>query len=82
VLADAEAIVTQVPSVKVAPRSTLRANHLPQQKLQLDDHWHNSEFLSVRSFDVARGRFITDLDVKRNNQVIVLGFDLANRLFG
>ncbi|NDJ19068.1 ABC transporter permease [Myxacorys almedinensis] len=38
-------------------------------------------FLSVRSFDVAKGRFLTDLDLKRNQRVVILGSDLANRFF-
>ena len=84
VLADAQAIATQVPSVKqVAPQIN------SQELITYRNKNSNStitgttpEFLSVRSFDVARGRFITDLDFKKNNQVIVLGPDLANRLFG
>jgi putative ABC transport system permease protein len=75
VLSDAEAIATQVPSVKaVAPQIST------QQLVTYRNKNSNSpitgttpEFLSVRSFDVARGRFITDLDLKRSNQVIVLG---------
>ncbi len=84
VLADAEAIASQVPSVKeVAPQINT------QQLITYRNKNSNSpitgttpEFLSVRSFDVARGRFITDLDVKRNNPVIVLGPELATKLFG
>lgn len=84
VLSDAEAIATQVPTVQaVAPQ--LNA----QQLVTYRNRNSNSPitgttpaFLAVRSFDVARGRFITDLDLKRNNQVVVLGSDLANRLFG
>jgi putative ABC transport system permease protein len=40
------------------------------------------EFLSVRNFDIAKGRFITDLDLKRNEQVVALGSELAQQLFG
>jgi putative ABC transport system permease protein len=84
VLADAEAIATQVPSVKeVAPQINT------QELITYRNKNSNSsiigttpEFLAVRSFDVAKGRFITDLDLKRNNQVVVLGSDLANRLLG
>jgi putative ABC transport system permease protein len=36
----------------------------------------------VRSFDVANGRFISKLDVRRNNQVVALGSELADKLFG
>ena len=84
VLSDAEAIATQVPSVKaVAPQINT------QELITYRNKNSNSsitgttpEFLEVRSFDVAKGRFITDLDVKRNNLVAVLGPDLATRLFG
>lgn len=41
-----------------------------------------TEFLSVRSFDVAKGHFLTNLDLKRNNHVVALGTDLAKKLFG
>jgi putative ABC transport system permease protein len=38
---------------------------------------------SLRSFDVvAKGHFLTDLDLKRDGLVIILGSDLAKRLFG
>ena len=40
------------------------------------------QFLSVRSFDVAKGRFITDLDLKRQENVVALGSEIAQRLFG
>ncbi len=40
------------------------------------------EFLPVRSFDVAKGRFISEIDLKRNQRVVTLGADLANRFFG
>ncbi|MBW4440287.1 MAG: ABC transporter permease [Plectolyngbya sp. WJT66-NPBG17] len=39
------------------------------------------EFLTVRSFDVAKGRFISDIDLKRNQRVVTLGADLATRFF-
>ncbi|MBW4576266.1 MAG: ABC transporter permease [Aphanothece sp. CMT-3BRIN-NPC111] len=84
VLADADAIASQVPSAKeVAPQL--------QNRLLVTYRNKNAttlilgttpEFLSVRSFDVAKGRFITDLDLKRNNQVVTLGSELAERLFG
>ncbi|MBD3560366.1 ABC transporter permease, partial [Planktothrix sp. FACHB-1355] len=40
------------------------------------------EFLPVRSFNVARGRFFTQQDVKANTQVAVLGPDVVKKLFG
>lgn len=84
VLEDAEAIATQVPTVaEVAPQINSR---------QLITHTNKStnslvvgttpEFLSVRSFELAQGVFISELDVKRNNFVVVLGSELAEKLFG
>jgi putative ABC transport system permease protein len=84
VLADAEAIAKQVPSVQaVAPQ-------LNSSELVIYRNKNTSttivgttpEFLTVRSFDVAQGRFITQNDVKLNNRVAALGTDVAKKLFG
>ncbi len=84
VLEDAEAIAEQVPSVEeVAPSlngsdlMTYRSNNASASVIGT-----TPEYLSVRNFDVARGRFITDLDLKRNEQVVALGSELAQQLFG
>lgn len=84
VLEDAEAIATQVPSVReVAPQ---RQSQYPityrSRTVSASTLGTVPEFLSVRSFDVAKGRFISDLDVERNNRVVALGADLATKLFG
>jgi putative ABC transport system permease protein len=84
VLEDAEAIATQVPSVKeVAPQ---RQSQFPityrNRTVSASTLGTTPTFLSVRSFDVARGRFVSDLDVVRNNRVVALGADLAQKLFG
>jgi putative ABC transport system permease protein len=84
VLADAEAIETQVPSVdEVAP--SLTASQLMSYRNKNASAslvGTTPEYLSVRSFDVAKGRFISDLDIKRNEQVVALGSELAEQLFG
>lgn len=84
VLADAEAIASQVPSVKeVAP--TLNGNELVSYRSKNASGTiigTTPQWLSVRSFDVAKGRFISDLDLKSNTQVVALGSELADRLFG
>ncbi|WP_449418597.1 ABC transporter permease [Phormidium nigroviride] len=84
VLADAEAIAQQVPSVEeVAPTLndsqlvTYRSNNASSSIIGT-----TPQFLSVRSFDVAKGRFITDLDLKRQENVVALGSEIAQRLFG
>ncbi|MFM7450615.1 MAG: ABC transporter permease [Leptolyngbyaceae cyanobacterium] len=81
---DAEAIAEQVPSVKeVAPQ---RQNQYPIVYRNLDTSalvvGTTPEFLSVRSFDMAKGRFISNRDLETNAQVVALGSDLANRFFG
>lgn len=84
VLEDAEAIATQVPTVAaVAPQLHSRelVTHRNRNTYSLIVGT-NPDFSIVRNFDTERGRFITELDVKRNNQVVTLGFDLAERLFG
>ncbi|MBD2459497.1 ABC transporter permease [Oscillatoria sp. FACHB-1407] len=83
-LEDANAIASQVPSVdEVSPQlqnqypvtyrsetaSTLVTGTTPN-------------FTTVRSFEVERGRFFTDLDLERNNRVAAIGADIANSLFG
>ena len=84
VLADAKAIATQVPSVKaVAPqrqnRQTVTYRNKNTQTLVVGT---TPDFLGVRGFEVAEGRFIKHIDVKRNKLVVAIGSDFANRVFG
>ena len=39
-------------------------------------------FPAVRDYQVATGRFITDEDNDRTNKVVILGYDIAQELFG
>ncbi|NES18420.1 MAG: FtsX-like permease family protein [Symploca sp. SIO3E6] len=84
VFADAKAIASQVRAVaEVAPE--IRAQQLityRNKNTQSSVVGTTPEFLSVRSFEVVKGRFITELDLKRNNQIAVLGPELATQLFG
>jgi putative ABC transport system permease protein len=84
VLADAEAIAAQVPSVAaVAPqRQNQQFITYRNKNLQTLVVGTTPEFMAVRSFELDRGRFIADLDVKRNNQVVAIGSDIADRVFG
>ena len=83
VLEDAEAIAEQVPSVKrVAPQ--INANEVVQAGARSNTSpifGVTPEFLPVRSFEVARGRFITDQDVQAARTVVVIGPDLRDKLF-
>lgn len=83
VWADAIAIDEQVPSVQdVAPQIssnqliTYRSSNTNKQVSGV-----TPSFLTVRSFDIEKGRFISDVDVKRNNRVVVLGAEIAERFF-
>ena len=83
VLADAEAIAKQVPTVtEVATQ--INSNRL----ITYRDRNANElivgitpEFLTVRSFALTTGRFVTDIDLKRNQRVAVLGPEVADKLF-
>ena len=84
VLEDAKAIAEQVPSVKrVAPQITL------SEVVQAGDVSSTSsiagvtpEFLPVRQFEIARGRFFSTGDLDSASNVAVVGPDLATKLFG
>ena len=82
VLEDANAILEQVPSVgRVAPQITLsetvRARDLSSTATVSGI---TPEFLAVRRFDMAQGRFFSDADLQGARNVAVLGPDLAARL--
>ncbi len=81
---DAKAIATQVPAVaEVAPQINLR--YLITYRNRNSNSLVTGttpEFLSVRSFNVAKGRFFNDIDIKRNNQVVVLGSEVVEKIFG
>lgn len=84
VLEDAEAIASQVPTIAgVSPELNGRyvANYR-NRNTNVNIIGTTPSFPKVREFDTATGRFFTDIDMKRNNQVTVLGANLAERLFG
>ncbi|MGD1901459.1 MAG: ABC transporter permease [Geitlerinemataceae cyanobacterium] len=80
---DALAIGSQVPLVdKVAPQinsSTLVSYR--DRNVSTLVYGTTPEFLPVRDFDIAQGRFLSDLDIRRQKQVVAIGADLADRLF-
>ena len=83
VLEDAEAIAEQVPSVKrVAPQ--INANEVVQSGACSSTaaiFGVTPEFLPVRSFEVARGRFITEQDVQAARTVVVIDLTYATNCF-
>ncbi|MBD2432849.1 MULTISPECIES: ABC transporter permease [Fischerella] len=84
VLADADAIATQVPTVAgVAPELNRRqVVTYRNRNTNVNIIGTTPTFPEVRDFDTSQGRFFTEVDTKRNNQVTVLGAKLAERLFG
>lgn len=82
VLEDARAIAEQVPSVRrVAPQITL--NEVAQAggfSASVSVSGVTPEFLPVRSFEVARGRFIDQRDLRSARNVVVIGPDLQEKL--
>jgi putative ABC transport system permease protein len=80
---DAIAIAEQVPTVKeVAPQVT--SNELITYRNRNANEevvGTTPEYLTVRSFEVAQGRFISDTDIQRNQRVGVLGSEIAEKFF-
>ena len=83
VLEDSIAIKNQVPSVKkVAPQ--ISANEIVQsnsKSLNISIAGITPEFLEVRSFEVDKGRFISENDVKSARSFVVIGPDLQEEFF-
>jgi putative ABC transport system permease protein len=84
VLADAEAIASQVSAVSsVAPQvQNQQIIIYGNTKITTPAIGTTSEYLIARDFAVDKGRFINDIDIKRTNQVVAIGSYTANRLFG
>ncbi|MBD2136736.1 ABC transporter permease [Anabaena sp. FACHB-1237] len=83
VLEDAKAILRQVRSIKdVSPEITTRVTINYRNKNSSSSVIGTTpNYLTVRSFEVEKGRFFDDLNVKRNQAVVVLGPELARKLF-
>lgn len=83
VLADAKAIASQVPSVVAvaAEKTTSGLVTYRSRNTNTSIVGTTEDFLSVRSFEVAQGRFLTDLDQRSNSLVAVMGSTLSERLF-
>jgi putative ABC transport system permease protein len=84
ILEDAEAIATQVPTV-AAVTAELNGRQVityRNKNATVNIVGTTPSFLVVRDFEIDKGRFFTDVDMKRSNQVVVLGAKLAERLFG
>ena len=83
VLEDAEAIATQVPSVRrVAPQISLsEVVQVGGLSASTSVAGVTPAFLPVRQFEVARGRFFSEADLQAARNVAVVGPDLASKMF-
>ncbi|MFM8277754.1 MAG: ABC transporter permease [Cyanobium sp.] len=83
VLEDAEAIASQVPSVRrVAPQITRsEVVQAGSNSTRASVSGITPAFLSVRRIDVAKGRGISDSDLRSARSVVLIGPDLRDRLF-
>jgi putative ABC transport system permease protein len=83
VLADAEAIAEQVPTVAgVAPEINRR--QLMSYRNQNTNGMiigTTPEYEEIRSFYVDKGRFLKPMDLERNKRIAVIGTEIANRFF-
>lgn len=84
VLEDANAIATQVPTIAAvtAELNSRQVVTYGNKNTDVNIIGTTPSFLTVRDFEIAKGRFFTDIDMKRSNQVVVLGAKLTERLFG
>jgi putative ABC transport system permease protein len=84
VLEDAEAIATQVPTI-TATTAELNSRQVvtyQNRNTNINIIGTTPDFLQVREMEVSTGRFFSNIDMKRSNQVVVLGVDLKEKLFG
>jgi putative ABC transport system permease protein len=83
VSADARAIERQVPSVAAATPHLQSSQAITYESKNSTSQvlGTTANFLTVRSFEVAKGRFLNDSDGKNASLVVALGPDLAEKLF-
>lgn len=79
---DAQAIASQVSTIKaVAPEINQRQLiSYRNRNTNVTLVGTNSEYSSVRDFPVAIGRFINQIDLKRNQRVAVIGSEIVENL--
>jgi putative ABC transport system permease protein len=82
-LEDANAIANLVPNLtNISPEI-----HTDQLITYQDKIFQNSiigttpDYLPVRNYEMAQGRFINDIDIQRNKRVVVLGAEISQQLF-
>ncbi|WP_267384286.1 ABC transporter permease [Cyanobacterium sp. uoEpiScrs1] len=82
VLEDAQAISSQVSTIKAIAPEINQRQLISYRKKNTNATLvgTNSEYSSVRDFSVATGRFINQIDLKRNQRVAVIGSEIAHNL--
>ena len=83
ILDDAKAIASQVPTVdEVAPQISSRLlTTYGNKNNSVSIIGTTGEFLPVRGFDLSQGRFSSELDLKRNKKVAIVGSQIAEDFF-
>jgi putative ABC transport system permease protein len=83
-LEDAEAIANQVSAVKaVAPEfSAEQLVNNGRENFNINIVGTSPDYLGVRNYRLAAGRFLNPVDLQRTNRVVILGAKVAERLFG
>ncbi len=82
-LKDSQAISQQVPSIKkVAPQiSSSEVIQYKSRSFNSNVLGVTKDFLTVRTFDIANGRFISNKDLKSARNVAVIGSEINKDLF-
>ncbi|MDJ0600246.1 MAG: ABC transporter permease [Crocosphaera sp.] len=82
-LEDAEAIGNLIPNLtNISPE--IHINHLITYQDKILDNsitGTTPDYLAVRNYEIAKGRFINHIDVQRHKRVVVLGAEIAEKLF-
>jgi putative ABC transport system permease protein len=80
---DSIAIAEQVPTAKEVAPQISASELITYRNSNTNDQVIGTtlEYLTVRSFNLAQGRFFNDIDIKRNQRVVVLGSEIATKFF-
>ena len=84
-LAEAEAIGRFSPAIRAVMAQTQRRANVGYRGRVLENvqiQGVTSDYLQFETFDAERGRMMTASEVDRNQPVVLLGWDVAEQLFG
>src|SRR5262245_5623893 len=85
-MADAQAILDNCPSVRAIapfkwPFADIKLSYRGKTTRATFCFGTNEHYLTTHGYDLARGRFFTEEEVRRNADVVVLGKDTREHLF-